>query len=461
MSIAKITDTGSHILLASTLTDAANVTSPIVGPAGVVNGTASFNNGMNPGTAGSVSFANIDPDGVLRHAGQIVITVTTGHVCEYDDSTAISGSEGVDWAAAAYILALEDSAGVDNGRIYISAVEKAVIRLHISDTPGDAQITSYGKGATTELCLAWAGSDLWLLADGVVVYTAVRANVKDDVFYKLIIGAAYNTTANPINGATLTNLIVSRIPPNFATKHNAVSLGCFGDSYANYFLVTSTTPRFDGTIEGGIRKAIAKGNTYGLGRVFKDGYSGYTMCDTGLKDLQPKFVSFVAQQPQIALVLACQNDCVIALGSTTTAKSVLHATTGTEARYKELLGLLANEQSNELIVITITGSLRQKISVDTTTNRATQVVVDKIIVDLVSWFDATYPARAGSLILFDLKASAGGDVDGNLNYQGALNVIGNVSTPGVASANDRHLSGLGGYNVGYDLGKEIKRIMQL
>jgi len=459
MSIAKITDVGPHILLASTLRSAADVTSPLIGPAGVITGTATLDaEGLDPGSAGSVSFSNIDPKGQLKYAGQIVATFTTPHVCEYDDSSSISGSEGFNWAATAYMFALENAAGANQGRMFMSSNEAITSRLHSGDTQAATQITTSGKGVKTEICWWWKGTEVGILANGSEVYKNTRTVINEDVFYKLICMAEWAGLNNPMTGAKMIDLVASRIPPNFATKANSISIGDLGDSYANQFVTASyplTTPRFDGLVYPAIEKEVRKGNTYSFSRIVEHGYSGYTMCDTVGNNLQPKFAAFVAEHLQVAIITVGQNDA-IALQA-----NVTNATTGTDARFKELLGLLAVDPANELIVITNSGSLRNHVTLDTTINRETKAIVDNIIAALPAWFDQTYPARAGSLIFIDQHAILGGDSDTNLNYQGYLNSLGNVSTPGVAIQNDRHRTGLGCYNTGTAIGKEIKRYLQL
>lgn len=429
--IAKITDTQSaesHILLSCSLADAAALAAPAIGPAGSVVGTATFaNGGMNPGSAGSVLFSNIDPNNQLRHEGQITMTVSTAHMAEADTSGQVSMSRGENKAATQWLFTFRTSGSVNQGNLAVNAAEQIKAQLHPSDTQSTAYISTVGKGSFVEVCVWWKGADWGILADGGEIHAGTRTNFADNIFYKVYIGATNAGTSGPLANATIKNLIITRRAPRFVAKRKAISVGFFGNSFIVNASAANTTPSFDNNIEGAFgRKLSAYG--YGVSRWVQSGYGGYSMCDTGASDLSANFDTYAANKCDVDIIVAGEND------STATAAQVADGATGTDANFKSLIGKLITQKSDkQLIIVTTPGSLRQHTAIDTVANNANRVTVDAIIKALPAWFDSTYPALAGRLVVYDLFTALGGDADGNLNYQGACDALGNLATGGSAA----------------------------
>lgn len=442
MPIRKFGDTGDDILLQCSLKSAAAVAAA----GGTVVDTATMDDtGLNPGSAGSVTFTNYTGNAALQHEGQICFTATALPCCDADQSNIVSGSRGINLTAANYLLAGEDpTPGTDRFRLYMADTNSINMRMHSSETAITKRISSIGKGATIDFCAWWDGKNFGLLAGGdgngmaEIIPPSPRLYPNLNSFYKLIVGAARNTTGTPFNGYRIKDLIVSRNSPRLALA-GLSSIGFFGDSYVAQGVSTTQTTKYDNTVKWQLEKLFA---SKGLApRVFGNGYSGYTVCDKATNYLSPYFAIFNATLPEIAVIMALNNDTV-----TTTASDAEygHATTGSEARLKELILLLAANGRTRKLGITNPGSLRQEANLDTALNATRMAAINTMLDALPAWYLANKPANSvlAAVEILDLHAAMGGDVASNVNYVGHWNTIGNLDYGGtaspVATPNDRH-----------------------
>lgn len=443
--IAKVTDTSSNILLAVDLTSEANVTAA----GGVVNGTATFSAaGMNPGSAGSVSFTDIAGFAALQYEGQIVVTVSTTQLCKPDDGSIVSGSVGEAKSGNQYLWSFQDANPTNQGYLLVSAAAALVGKLHASDVQSAAlSVTSAGKDAYTEVCVSWQGTSGVILVNGGLFQTFTRANFAD-VVNKLVIGAAFNGTAMALVNGTFKSVVVSRNSVRFWQRYDRLSVGFFGNSFVDNADSAGGIPRLDNRASALINRYFSE---YGwtCPRIVWHGYPSYTTGDVGLgTDLSSVIDTFVEAQTHVAVLICGENDSVSATARLTT-----------DANYKAFIEKIAGEaavngvtyRSCRKIIVCTPGSLRQHASLDTEANRAGREAVHASVEALPAWWNATYPTRAGLVRVVDLHAILGGDVDGNLNYQGALNVLGNLASGGsaspVASPDNRHPSGLGNHTL--------------
>lgn len=440
------------MLLACDLSSSANVTAA----GGVVNGTATFaGGGMIPGSAGSVSFTAFAGMSQLQYEGQIVVTVSTTHVCKPDDAASVSGSVGENKAANNYLWAVQDSVPTSHAYLLISTAEALVGKLHASDTQSSAlSLSSVGKSDRIEICVSWKGTEGEILVNGGRFQTFTRANF-GNVFNKLVVGAAFNGTSTPNANATFYSVVVSRRAVRFVERPERVSIGIFGDSYVTNANSAGGAPRYDNRATALFNRYLSESG-WKCNRFSWRGFGGYYVGDVGGgTDLSAQIDTFVADQTQVAVIIAGNNDSTNATARLTT-----------EANYKTFIQKIAGETAVggrnyrhcRKIIVCTPGSMRQDSSLDTADNNAGRKAVHDIVMSLPSWWDTTYPARAGLVEVVDLYGILGGDRDGNLNYWGALNALGNISSGGSASPvspNDRHPSGLGNYTLFRAIAKKL------
>lgn len=436
--IAKITDTGSNILISCDLKSASSVTDA----GGVLQGgTESFSdNGMDAGSAGSVSFTNFTGYTRLRHEGQICMTVSTMGICEYDDNgSTVSGSQAPN-RTGMYLFESKNSGGTDMARILSFSTEQLRARLHSSDTEVGRKITTVGKGEYTELCLWWKGNQWGVMADGSDVLPAqTRAGYDDENFYQLIVGAD-NATTTPFDGYYIKDFVVSTTAPRFATKRNAMSIGLFGDSFVSDMADDDWSPVYDASGFDQIRRRLAAVGK--RARIVVDGYSNYTVCDTGAQDLSDEITGFVATSPQVAIIVAGNND--IQLSSSDWATHAL-GTGGVEENLQNFINELyfSDYPTNTVvnprlskIYICQPGSLKQHTALDTAQAATNNTSYRAIVNGLPAWFDAANPTDAGLVEIVDLIEVLG-DKTENYNFTGQWNLIGNATiAPG--SLDNRH-----------------------
>lgn len=443
MPIRKFGDTGDDILFQCSLTSAAAVTSA----GGTVIGTATFDDdGMLAGSAGSAVFTNYTGNAALKYEGQICFTVEKDPCCARDTSaTYVSGSRGVDLAVARYLLSGADSADADQMRLYVSAAEQLTFRIGSGDTAIAKAITTIGKGATIDGCLWWDGKRFGLIVDGAPVGEGVRVT-QTNSFYKLVAAAAKNTTSTPLVGYRMTNIIVSRNSPRLALS-GLSSIGLFGDSYVEQAIAADSI-RYDMEVK---KQLLALFHNDGLApRIFgnSDGsplYAGHTICDTGANDLSTYFSTFNARLPEVAVIMALNNDAVTITASDA---QYSHATTGTEANLKTLILLLAANGRTRKLGITTPGSLRQYTSLDTAANVTRVTAIGTLLDALPAWYLSNKPANSvlAEIEILDLKAALGGDSDTNVNYNGYWDSLGNLNhggtkQPGAMADRHPHASG--------------------
>lgn len=442
MTIAKVTDTGPEILLACSLASADDVAAPAVGSAGTVNGTATFTNGgMNPGSAGSITFSAFDTYTSLKHEGQIVVTVTTEHISIPDNTASVSGSEGEAKSASGYLWTLRDSVPANQGYLNVSSAEALVGKLHTSDTQSSAlAVTTAGKDEFSEVCVSWKGTEGLILVNGGFFQSFTRANFAD-VFASIRIGAGFDGVSTPNSNAIFKNIVISRKAVRFHQRYDRLSIGIFGNSFVSRADSAGGTPRYDNRGDGLLNRYFAS-QGWVCNRIVWSGFAGYTTGDDTL-NLSGEIDAFVQTRPHVAVLMSAEND-------TTNATARLTTDANYKAFILKIMGKTAISgvyytQCKKTIVCN-PGSLMQYASLYTAENIAGHAEVGAIINALPAWWDALYPAEAGKVVVFDLHAALGGDSEGNLNYQGALNAIGNAAGGGSATPvtpNDRHPSSLG------------------
>jgi lysophospholipase L1-like esterase len=406
-------------------------------------------NGMQP-TAGSVSFTNFTGNAALTYEGQIVVKAQKNGCCEYDESNQVSGSTGINRAAGVYLVSTENSGGTDSGHLFLGADNTLRTRCNAGDTVVTKSISSSGKGDYVELCYWWKGTEFGLLADGAPVNVGGVRTAIANVFYKIVVGAAWNGTTAPFGAYYLKDLVVSRIAPRLQLPRKCRSIGFFGDSFVTASILTApATPLYDATVGYTIQSEFAKA---GLKvRLGGSGNSGYTVCDA-TSNLSTVIAAFAAQNWDVAVIMAGNND------ASASDAQVNHVTTGTDAKYKDFITqIVAGNDQCRKIIVTTSGSLRQYTALDTAANNARKVIVDASVAGLPAWWDAANPTNTGLVEVVDLFKLLGGDANNNSNYQGYWNSVGNVTVAAVAEPDNRHPSSFG-YVA---LGREIARVALL
>mgnify|MGYP000057588456 FL=1 len=428
MSIIKYGSNHPSIILQCDLKSAASVAAA----GGVATGSPIYSDAGIDVNDGSIAFTNYPGNAALQYAFQISIDVPVAAIAAVDNSGYPSGSTGDPTSTFKYILAGEDSSGADLFRVYYGTSKSIEMRTHSSDTIQTAKITSLGKASYVTLT-AWADGGMFgLFIDGGLRYKGVRTG-RTNSLYKLIVGASWDGTSQQLTGYPLKNLVVSRIAPRLSKTANVGSIGIFGDSFAVNATVDTSSARLDGFAK------LTLDRLYGdkRPRIYGHGYANNTVCDTAntANNLSEKFNTFNATAPDIAVIMATNND------ATSSDTYVFHATTGTEAYLKSWVTALSTNGRTKRVIITTPGSFRQQVAQDTVQINTRRAALSDMILGLPAWWDTTYPMNKGFVKTFDLFSALGGDVDNNSNYTGYWNGVGNIATGGSASPvtpNDRH-----------------------
>jgi len=346
MSIIKYGSNHPSIILQCDLKSAESVAAA----GGVATGSPIYSDAGIDVNGGSIAFTNYPGNAALQYAFQISIDVPVAGITEVDSSAYVSGSTGDVFSAAKYILAGEDISGTDLFRVFIGADKRIEMRTHSSDTAQSNKITSIGKDSYVTLT-AWAdGNRFGVFINGGLIYSGVRAG-RANSLYKLIVGAAWNGTSNGLIGYPLKNLVVSRIAPRLSKTDNIGSIGIFGDSFAYQATAGIGGTRLDGTTKLTLERLYGDKRP----RIYGQGYGSNTICDTAntAYNLSEKFNTFNATAPDIAVIMAANND------ATSSDNYVFHATTGTEANLKSWVTALSTNGRTKRVIITTPGSLRQ------------------------------------------------------------------------------------------------------
>jgi len=427
MSIIKYGSNHPSIILQCDLKSAESVAAA----GGVATGSPIYSDAGIDVNDGSIAFTNYPGNAALQYAFQISIDIPVKGIAEADITSAVSGSTGDPTSTIKYILAGEDSSGTDSFRVYYGISKSIEMRTHSSDTIQTAKITSIGKASYVTLT-AWADGGMFgLFIDGGLIYRGARTG-RTNSLYKLIVGAHWNGTSQ-LTGYPLKNLVVSRIAPRLSKTANVGSIGIFGDSFADNVTNGVSGVRLDGSAK------LTLDRLYGdkRPRIYGQGYGSNTVCDTAntAYNLSEKFNTFNATAPDIAVIMATNND------ATSPGADVYHATTGTEANLKSWVTALSTNGRTKRVIITTPGSFRQQVAQDTVAINTRRADLSDMILGLPNWWDTTYPMNKGFVKIFDLFSALGGDIDNNSNYTGYWNGVGNIATGGSASPvtpDDRH-----------------------
>ena len=430
--IAKITDTGDHILVSCDLKSTAAVTAA----GGTVVGTASFDSdlGMDPGSAGSIRFQAITGYQQLDDEGQIVVKVQPNGFAEYDDSASVvSGSQGVDRSAGGkYILSGLTSSFGAHTRVFVDNTEQLSAKMHASDTLKATKMTTIGKDNYVELCLWWKGNEWGLLTDGAPYTSGTRANFVAGILWRITVGATgASGTDNSLDGYYFKDIIISRRSPRFFSKQTARSIGLFGDSFVKQMEDAAASPFWDCAGYDLIHRKLADAGK--KARIEIDGYNGYTICDTTSNDLSNEIAGFAALKTEISVIIAGNND--IDLSAVNWATNAL-GTGGIDENLKAWITTLYSGGCKKIYICNA-GSVKQATTKDVAQAPINMAAYNAILNALPGWFDAANPTDAGLVEIVDLFTLLGGDQTVNYNYQGQWNLDGNVTT-GAGSLDNRH-----------------------
>ena len=451
MTIANMNSTAAEgVLLKSSLNSSDAITSPIIGAVGVVVNevSTSFTDGYNPNTGGDlckVSFDNIDPDDRLAFEGQIVIDVTAVDCAQNDAGSVVTQTAGIDQASAAYLWAMENSAGGDMGRCFIATNNLLNAQLLSTDTLLQPALLTIDKDEFVTLCFWWKGNEWGMLADGGILATGTRQTAHPaDNFYKIVIGTAWNGTSTPFANGRFKNLIVSYVSPRLQhTPYGTISI--LGDSYAGQ-LTDANDASFmrDINADGLIHNRLSR---QGLTtRIYANTDGGASIGDSALNNLSALFDTWALEASGVVWLIAFNNDYLLLDADRN------DGSTGTEANAQKVLKLLGGELATATghtytkvtkVILCTGGSLTNNIAVDTAAYKTGKAETQAIINSLVAWWDAAYPAKAGLIEIYDLFTGLGGDSLEHRNYQGYIDTFGNETQAPNPTQGDRHPSSHG------------------
>lgn len=398
------------IIFKCSLQSLADIAAPAVGPAGTVFGTGHTVGalGFHPAASGNsgVTFSNIPGHLDLDRAGQISFECDSYTLTAEQAS---SGSSGWTPLGTEWFLTWDD--GATAGWLRKISLTNFDVRLHPTDpTIGVALLHSQERPANSysRVTLSWRGAkvDLWI--DGYLVTPNVqtyRVNFLTAAFKNLNI-LSHISGVNPSRVSYMRNILVSTKPVSYPIPASSSSVCLFGHSFANANGDdNNTTSNLDGQLKHKLRKYYASLAGGIPGDIFTGGIGGGYVDTALIADanfhLSTKVVAAMKLSPQKVVVLAGTND----------VNAAAFSASAFETAFKSMMTSFAtglNAANISKIVVCTVCSVIGLSGEDNPTTEANITAANATINALPAWWDATYPALSGRLVIADTFAAWGG-----------------------------------------------------
>lgn len=432
------------ILLKSTLTSAASITSPLVGSAGSVNGSGhtfdSTYGFKNPATGTSgVTWANLTGYQALDNAGQISFEIEREAVCA---KATVYGSTGdnppADYSGQtlAWVIVWTADGGTTYGNIRKSQGDAnglTIATKQAGETAGFVSLHTQLKPQFVRVTMSWRPGYFEMFIDGrpVSFSTVPTRDLAWADQFKTIWLQHFNG-GNGVRGRYMRNILVSN-KPVMLPKTQKIRVAFYGHSFSANYGLSNGSSAYDDTmgqmLRGmyALRNSDVEINVDGVG----GGYVISALTSAGFQLRNSTFInSLGARKANRILLMAGTND-VGNVGFSSGAydtdfKAMLTAIDATHDRSFEQKILVCNVPTRNAETSTWSQTIADNITAANLVHAA-----------LPAWWNTNFAARTGQLIALDLFSAWGGMIPTDPVQTGQLSG---------ASAN-LHPSGLGSQRI--------------
>lgn len=396
----------SSIIFKCSLKSPADVAAPEIGPAGTITNasTARFDPvlGFRPAESGNsgITFSSITGFESLDNCGQLSFEISRAVLCVDTRQSVGSNPGSVQWT-------LTHGNGSNYGAIRkVGGTPPSFVwRTRDSgDTQGLAYFHSEEKSEFVRLTYSWSGGTLRMFVDGKPVNhwsTAPSRITRWVNQFQNVHCMSFASGGSPNRDGYMRNLLIAKEPVAIFKNPNS-RVTFLGHSFAtSYSIDTAATPaNYDNTVGSLLRQAaVSKGYDLDLSVAGVGG--GYWDPAITAFDILDYVDDAMLTKPHFLVLYGGTND--VGGGSYTDA--------GYEAALQTALTTIGTDgwASNIRKIILFTTPSRSGLY--TNWDDATRSRIDSsnaIIAALPAWWDATYPALAGKLVVEDLFAAWGG-----------------------------------------------------
>lgn len=402
--------TDSSIILKCSLLSAAAVAAPAVGPAGTITNasTARFDPvlGFRPAESGNsgIAFANATGFADLDDAGQVSFEISRDVVCALASSVNSQGTNpgGVQWT-------MTHSNGTNYGALRKIGGTPSYYQLrphNASDTGGVLYVHSENKADMVRITYSWNRGRYALFVDGrpvsVFSTTPTRAARWSNQWQTINL-MSHTSGSSPERDGYMRNFILSREPAalfNNAQQRVAFLGHSFSVTYSNQGAVN--VDNYDVTVATALRRhAIARGYDIEVGAYGVAG--GYWVTALSATQIRAHVATAMASRPAVLVLYGATNDVGSPLFTAAAFEADMKTDLGTIAAHAAMPGV-------RRIVLLNTPSRYGATTDWNATARANILAANGVAGGLPAWWDATYPAYAGRLVVGDHFNAWGGMV---------------------------------------------------
>jgi lysophospholipase L1-like esterase len=395
------------------------------------------------GTNGGLRF--VEPAGfaALDLAGQVSFEIESKAI---SDVNAGILSDGENWGANTYLLLLRDSTAANYLRLLIDSAERFFMSEVKASSSGGAspssstvRSTTFGKDRFARVTVSWQGNQYSLYVDGRWLFTGLRNAYPSARIGTRVVLLSGDGLGNSLAGYYARNLLVSTKPVSFAS-HPAIKRPAFvGHSFVGRVRYVPTESYRDHGIGQAVGAAInARGIEWNFPSSNAAAFftSGATILRSGGSPIKTDLDLMIAYKPDLVVYIGGTNDAINAAFLTNKAQIV-------DDLKLDIIDALGVAQ--RMVVCNVPSVIGNSANYATSQRDEYVRQLNAEIAALPAWWDATYPARAGALVVADLWSALGGANPPAANFWGTA----------LGTFTDLHPSAAGNLLIGREIGQAI------
>lgn len=398
-------------------------------------------------TSGGLRFNTPSGYAALDIAGQVSFEIEAAAICEPNSSIR---SQGADWSANTYLLVLRDGTAANYMRLLMDSAERFFFSANTASASGGTspssstiKSTTLGKQRFARVTLSWVGNRYSLYVDGRWLFSGDRnkypaANIGTRI--ELLSGAGLG---NGLVGYYARNIVVSTQPVSFASHPALKRPAIVGHSFGGRVRYLPTDSYRDHSIGQAIGGEL---NARGLAWNFPSNNSavfyssGATILRSGGNPLSSQVALAAAYRPDLAVYIGGTNDVINAAWSVNRAQVLADIKL-------DIIDLMAS--AKRIVVCNVPSTKGNSSNYTISRNDRNTNEINSDISTLPAWWDATYPARAGALVVADIWTALGADEPPAQNFWGLA----------LASGDDLHPSAAGNVILGREIARAISVVL--
>ncbi len=399
-------------------------------------------------TSGGLRFTEPTGYAALDIAGQVSFEIESAAICE---PNAAILSEGVDWAGNTYMLVLKEAGTANFMRLMMDSAERFFVGWRTASVDGGTSPSSSGIKATTlgkdrfsRVTLSWVGNKYQLFVNGIWVFTGDRNKYPAaNIGTRIEILSGGGGLGNALVGYYARNLLVSTKPVSFASHPALKRVAIVGHSFAARARAVPTDSYRDHSIGQAIGAALnARGIAWNMpsdnSAIFYS--SGATILRSGGNPLSTQVALAAAYKPDIAIYIGGTNDVINASWATNRAQVLVDIKL-------DIIDLMAS--ARRIVVCNVPSTRGNSTNHANSQRDRYTLEINEDIATLPAWWDATYPARAGALVIADLWSALGGAKPTPSNFWGLA----------LGTGNDLHPSSVGTLVMGREIARAVAQVL--